>query len=508
MTARRRLLQAAGAGVLLGVAGAHWRAVRAQPGPLFALGVASGQPQPDTVVLWTRLMGEALPAEVPVRWQVALDEGFGQVVASGQEIARPADAHSVHAEPRGLAPDRPYWYRFEALDQRSAVGRTRTAPRPDQAVDRLRWVIASCQRWDVGHYAAWRDVAEQPPDLVMFLGDYLYEYGSSAQALRPHQGGLVRTLADYRQRHAQYKSDPALQAAHAACPWLFTWDDHEVDNDYAGLQGQSLQSDFAQQRAAAYQAYWEHMPLPAASRPQQGSMRMHGRLDWGRLARIHWLDNRQYRDPQVCPRPGRGGSTTVLRSECEALADPNRTLLGADQEAWLAQGWSLQRPWNLLAQQTLFSRFAWEDPAGPGRGRWWTDGWDGYPAARQRLLATLQQRQVPGVVVMGGDVHANYVANVRADFDDPASTVLASEFCGTSISSLGLAQERLDAALPLNPHILWGRSDQRGTVRFELTPARLQAELRVVADARRADSPVGTAARWVVQAGQPAIQRA
>jgi alkaline phosphatase D len=504
---RRRLLLASLAAAAAPAWAPHARAAEV---PRFELGVASGQPQAHTVVLWTRLTGAGLPPQVDVAWELAEDEAFTRVAARGVEVAEATDAHCVHAEPQGLLPGRRYWYRFQALGQRSAVGRTRTAPAPGDAVSLFQYAIASCQRWDTGRYAAWRDVASLAArdelDAVFFLGDYIYEYASSRGAVRPVEGGLVRTLDDYRARYHQYKTDPALQAAHAACPWLMIWDDHEVDNDYAGLQGQSLQADFAAQRAAAYRAWWEHMPVAKAMRPSGADLRIVGRLDWGRLARIHLLDDRQYRDVQVCPRPGRGGSNSVRRAECPALADPQRSLLGAEQERWLAEGWSLERPWNLLAQQTLMARFNWEDPARAG-GRYWTDGWDGYPAARQRLLDVLHQRQVPGVVVLGGDVHANYVADLRADFDDAKSPVLASEFCGTSISSLGMPQDRVDAALPLNPHVLWGRADQRGYVRFELRARELQATLRVVADASDADSTVHTAAQFVVQAGRPGVQR-
>ncbi len=480
----------------------------------FELGVASGQPQAHTVVLWTRLTGPELPAEVNVAWELAEDEAFTRIAARGTELALHRDAHSVHAEPQGLRPARRYWYRFQALGQRSVVGRTRTAPAPGDAVALFQFAIASCQRWDHGRYAAWRDVAEHGArdelDAVLFLGDYIYEYASSRSAVRAVNGGPVRTLDDYRARYHQTKTDPALQAAHAACPWLVVWDDHEVDNDYAGLQGQTLQPDFAVQRAAAYRAWWEHMPVAQAMRPVGPDMRIVGRLDWGRLARIHLLDDRQYRSPQACPRPGRGGSNTVRVADCAALADPRRTLLGNEQERWLAEGWSLDRPWNLLAQQTLMSQFIWDDPGkggGSDAGKVWTDGWDGYPAARQRLLDVLQQRKVPGAVVLGGDVHTHYVANVLVDFNNPQSAVLASEFCGTSISSPGPPQERIAAALPFNPHMKWGRSDQRGTVHFELRPGELQARLRVVADANDAASAVGTAARFVVQAGKPGVQR-
>lgn len=505
---RRHLL---GLALAAGVAPGFIRHARAADVPRFALGIASGQPQPQAVVLWTMLTGPDLPEQVPVQWEVAEDEAFTRITARGSETAREADAHSVHVEATGLRPERGYWYRFTALGQRSMVGRTRTAPAPDAVVAKLDFAIASCQRWDSGHWAAWRDVAAQPLDVLLFLGDYIYEYGAtqtSADPVRRHEGGKLRTLADYRRRYAQYKSDPALQAAHAAHPWLLVWDDHEVDNDYAGVQGRELQFNFAAQRAAAYQAYWEHMPLPKAARPVDGNLRMHGRLDWGRLARIHLLDDRQMRDPQVCPDPGRGGSNTVKLADCPALLNPHRTLLGAAQERWLAEGWSTEQPWNLLAQQTLMARCSWDDTStATDAGRYWTDAWDGYPAARERLLATVAERKLPGVVVLGGDVHANYVANLKpggyAAWDDAKVATVASEFCGTSISSLGLPQQRLDRGRQLNPHLLHARSDQRGSMRFTLDRQRLQAELRVVDDARDPASTMSSQGRFVVEAGRP-----
>ncbi len=346
---------------------------------------------------------------------------------------------------------------------------------------------------------------------MIFLGDYIYEYGrdsAPADAVRRHDGGKVRTLDGYRARHTQYRGDLALQAAHAAAPWLLVWDDHEVDNDYAGLVGQDLQFDFAVQRAAAYRAYWEFMPLPKSARPRDGAMRMHGRLDWGRLARVHLVDDRQFRDVQACPRPGKAGSNTVDVTDCPTLRDPKRTLLGAAQEAWLAEGWSTDRPWNLLAQQTLMARCSWTDPTGPTGGRYWTEGWDGYAPARRRLLDAVAQKKLPGVVVLGGDVHANYVANLKADFDDDKAPVIASEFCGTSISSLGLPQARLDAMRAFNPQLLHARSDQRGYGRFTLERQRLQVDLRVVDDARDPASGMSSQGRWDVEAGRPGPQRA
>jgi alkaline phosphatase D len=486
------------------------RHASAADSPRFSLGVASGQPRPEGMVLWTRLTGPGLPDSVPVQWELAHDEGFTQIAARGVELAQAESAHCVHAEPAGLAAGRPWWYRFTALGDRSRVGRTRTAPAPQMRAP-LRFAIASCQRWEYGHYAAWRDITEADPDLILFLGDYIYEYPLlTVDPVRPIRGGLVTTLEGYRERYAQYKADPLLQAAHACAPWLLVWDDHEVENDYAagvGGLGAGLFGDFRQQRAQAYQAYWEHMPFPKAARPVGDAMRIYGHLDWGALARIHLLDDRQYRDPQVCPRPGRLlGSNTVTPRACPELLDPRRSLLGAAQERWLAEGWSLDRPWNLVAQQTLMSRLSWTDPA--QEPTYWTDGWDGYAPARQRLLGTAAQRKVPGLVVLGGDVHAHYVGELRSDYDDPRSPVVGSEFCGTSISSRGPAQSRLDAALPLNPHLLYGNSRQRGSVLFQLDARTLQADLRAVDRPRDADSAVRSAARFVVEAGRPGPQRA
>ena len=503
---RRGLLQAA---LAAGCAPALLRHADAAAEALFALGIASGSPRPERLVLWTRLLGAALPDAVPVHWELAEDEGFRTVVARGSELAEPGTAHSVHAEPQGLRPDRWYWYRFTALGQQSPVGRTRTAPAADAVAGPLRFAIASCQRWDHGEYAAWGDMARQELDLVLFLGDYIYEYATPADSRAPrrHRGGPCRTLDDYRQRYAQYKSDAQLQAMHARAPWILIWDDHEIDNDWAGDVSQNLEPDFHARRVAAAQAYWEHQPFPRALRPRGAEMALAQRHDWGRLARIITIDDRSWRDPQACPKPGRGGSNTVALKDCPALLDPKRTLLGAAQEQWLKEAWDPQRPWNLLAQQTLMARFNAQPPA-EGPGIHWTDGWDGYPAARERLLRDLQSRRPPNAVVLGGDVHANYVADLKLDWADEKAPVLASEFCGSSISSHGLAQARLDQALPLNPHIHYGRSDQRGYMRFELSAARLEAELLQVARPWDAQSPVERAARFVVEAGRPGAQAA
>ncbi|HEY1091859.1 MAG TPA: alkaline phosphatase D family protein, partial [Burkholderiaceae bacterium] len=334
---RRHLLQIA---LAASSAPAFVRNALAADTERFALGIASGTPRPDGMVLWTRLVGADLPASVTVQWEIAYDEHFTRIAARGVETALAEDAHSVHAEPAGLAPDRWYWYRFTALGQRSPVGRTRSTPTPDADVTLLRFTTASCQRWDHGHWAAWRDVATRELDCVLFLGDYIYEYATPANAnvVRRHDGGATLTLDHYRRRYAQYKSDPALQAAHAFVPWICIWDDHEVQNDWAGDVGEDLSPSFPARRVAATRAYWEHMPFPKALRPDAaGDMRINTHCDWGRLARLIMLDARSHRDPQSCPKPNRAGSAFVDAAHCPGLVDPQRSLLGAAQERWLGR---------------------------------------------------------------------------------------------------------------------------------------------------------------------------
>ena len=498
---RRSLLQAA---LAAGSAPLFIRHASAADTDRFGLGLASGCPRATSLVLWTRLTGAALPAAAEVRWELAEDEGFRKIVARGSEQALLADAHSVHAEPSGLAPDRWYWYRFSALGARSTVGRTRTAPAAHAGTPRLRFAIASCQRFDHGNYAAWGDMAQQELDLVLFLGDYIYEYAATpnGKAPRQHLGGVCRSLDDYRQRYSQYKADPQLQAMHARAPWILTWDDHEIDNDWAGNVSQSLEPHFEIRRAAAAKAYWEHMPFRKAQRPQGPAMPLYEHYDWGSLARIITLDDRQFRDPQVCPKPGRGGGNTVSLGDCPDFLDPKRTLLGTTQERWLAETWDTTRPWNLLAQQTLMSRMNWqENPAKPGV--YWTEGWDGYPLARRRLLQDLAARAPANTVVLGGDVHANYVSDLKLDFDDEKAAVLATEFCGTSITSEGLDQARVDRALPHNPHLRYGRADQHGYMAFDLQAGRLDVQLRTVRAIWDPASPVDVSARFSVEAGKP-----
>jgi alkaline phosphatase D len=521
---RRRLLQLAAAG-----ATSLWlpRAARSQPrwtGNPFGLGIASGSPTHDSVVLWTRLAApgffETLGEEaIQVRWEVAHDEQFSRIVQRGQSPALFELAHSVHVEVAGLEPDRWYFYRFIAGVAVSPTGRTRTFPAPDAAVQKLRLAYASCQRWEHGYYSAYRHMRDENLDAVLFLGDYIYEYPIAANPVRVPTGGWVLTLEDYRRRYALHKSDADLQAMHMACPWLHIWDDHEVHNDYAGLKpGDSgrlapLPMDgFAARRAAAYQAFYEHMPLrvsvltrAVAGLASGAEMRIYSQQRVGRLATLVMLDARQYKDPHVCMPPGTFGSASMDPAACPDWNDPGRSLLGAAQEQWLDAALAGGTGWTVIGQQTLFGR----RDAKPGPGELlWNDGWDGYGAARTRLTNALQRHRVANPVILGGDVHQNWVGNVKADYARPDSATVGVEFCGTSISSRSAANPRIPERLAENPHFVFADAERRGYGVAEFTPARLTTTLRVVDDVRRKDAGIQTLARFVVEAGRPGLVKA
>src|SRR5215217_6222009 len=277
---RRRFLAAGGAAAALlaadRLAGA-WPAPVQRGGYPFTLGVASGDPAPGGVVLWTRLATEPLLADggmparaVPVDWQIGADPDLARIVRGGTVLAQPADAHAVHVEVEGLEPARSYWYRFRAGGELSPVGRTRTLPAPESSPGRLALAVVSCQHFEHGYYSAYQHLAHEDLDLVLHLGDYLYETAPADGQPRRHTTPAPTDLAGYRLRHALYRTDPDLQAAHAALPFVLTWDDHEVENDYADDQSERFDppAAFRRRRAAAYQAYWEHLPLRRRSRPR------------------------------------------------------------------------------------------------------------------------------------------------------------------------------------------------------------------------------------------------
>jgi alkaline phosphatase D len=477
----------------------------------FALGVASGYPTEDGVVLWTRLAPDplrgggmgALPIEVA--WEVAHDGCFRRIARRGVTLARPEDAHSVHIELTGLAPGRWYWYRFKAGSELSPVGRTRTAPAVGAELADLRFAFASCQHYEHGYYTAYRHMARDTLDLVVHLGDYIYEGSWGGRPVRAHTGAEPVSLGDYRNRYALYRSDLDLQAAHAAFPWVAICDDHEVDNDYANDRSEDLtpREQFLGRRAAAYRAYYEHMPLPPSARPRGPDMRLYTRVGFGGLAAFHVLDGRQYRDYQACPKPGRGGSNLV--EACAERSDPNRSVLGSEQERWLTEGLVRSRArWNLITQQTLMARL--DQLSGPGQS-FWTDGWDGYPAARSRLLRLLALRCVSNPIVLGGDVHAFYTTDLKLDFDDPRSPVVATELVTTSISSDGRPPARIAAALAENPHIKLADGTRRGYTRVILSRDRAVVEMQAVDTVKTPGAPISTLATFVVEDGKAGALR-
>jgi alkaline phosphatase D len=475
----------------------------------FQLGVASGDPTASGVVLWTRLApqpleGGGLPAEeIAVGWQVAEDEQMTKVVRAGTTVASPDWAHAVHVEVEGLAPDRWYWYQFRAGSEVSPKGRTRTFPAAQTPTARVRLAFVSCQHYEQGYFTAYEHLAQEDLDLVAHLGDYIYEGSPQRNKVRQHNSPEIESLDAYRNRHALYKTDAALQAAHAACPWLVTWDDHELDNNCAGAISEQrgvLPEDFLRRRASAYQAYYEHMPLRRSSLPKGPDMQLYRRLAFGDLVKFFVLDTRQYRTDQPCG--------DFNKPQCAEALAPEGTLLGEAQEIWLKQGLgdSAAR-WNLLAQQVMMARV----DRTPGDGAAYSmDQWPGYEMNRRRLLRFFHDRQIANPVVIGGDIHSNWANNLIADFDELDSAVVASEFVGTSISSGGdgdRTPRNLDRLLAKNPFVKFHNAE-RGYVRCTVTPREWRSDYQVVEYVTRKGAPLTTRASFVVEDGKPGVEKA
>jgi alkaline phosphatase D len=478
-------------------------ALRVDP---FTLGVASGDPLPDGFVIWTRLAPEPLAEDgmggmpsttTEVAWQVATDEAFTDVVKAGRARTGPELGHAVHVEVHGLQPGRPYFYRFRVGRHVSPAGRSTTAPEQGAMPASLAMSFASCSQFEHGFFTAYRRLAEDQPDLVLHLGDYQYEYGKDTYVsptgnVRDHEGPETVSLADYRQRLAQYKTDPDLQAAHAVAPWLVVFDDHEVDNNWADeiAENAASQPGFLDRRAAAFRAYFENMPLRRTALPSGIDMRLHRRLQWGRLANFHMLDTRQYRDDQAC---GDG------YQDCADAADPARSLPGSEQEAWLADGFaaSTQR-WDVLGQQVFLGR---RDSTATPDNRVSMDAWDGYPASRDRVVGSWSSVRNP--IVLTGDVHAHWGSEVLADWEDPDSEVLGSEFVTSSITSGGDGYDKADGTHPWaaqNPNLTFW-TNLRGYVRTRITPDSFAVDYRCLPKVTAAGAPAFTRASFVVEDG-------
>ena len=468
----------------------------------FALGVASGDPLPTGVVLWTRLTADILRDNVEVDWEVASDDQMRRVVKSGRAVATPDFAHSLHVEVNGLEPSRWYHYRFRAGGVTSPIGRTRTAPARGAPVSRLNFAFASCQHFERGLYTAYQHLANEDIELVVFLGDYIYERAPSSGLVRRHSGGEVRTLEEYRARYAQYQSDALLREARRLFPWVVVWDDHDVANDWAGDSPQWSKPDvnFMMRRANAAQAFYEHMPLRKASLPDGPNIRTYRRFDYGDLARFHMLDTRQFRSRQAC-----GGGW----KNCDDIKDPSRTMLGAAQEQWLQDGLR-ESParWNIIGNQIMMTKVDIE----PGPDELFaTDDWGGYDAARRRLTDFLAASRPSGPVVISGNNHYHFVGDLKSDYRDEHAPAVATELLGTAISSTGDPRDspfvrRWNESLRENPQVKYFLQ-KPGYVMCALDREICRADFRVVPVISTPGAPLETSARFVVENGKPGANR-
>lgn len=521
LRARREWLKTAGAASLLAVSG-HLGAQRLQKSPKFlvnpfTLGVASGDPQPDGFVLWTKLApkplerGAGMPTmAVEVDWALAGDAQMKNVLQRGWAIAHPELGHSVHVELAGLQPAHDYYYQFSVAGEQSAIGRARTLPAAGAPLAQLRFAVAGCQRYEDGYFTAWKHIAAEDFDFVFHYGDYIYEYGpmrdTKARPVRRAMPGAPNetyTLDDYRNRYAIYKMDADLQAAHAATPFIMSFDDHEVDNNWAGdTNEEGVPTEiFLLRRAAAFHAWYEFMPLRRAQFPRGPHLQAFRRFAVGDLLNMHVLDTRQYRSPIAC---GDG-----VKADCAEATNPRRSLLGGTQENWLHDGFKGNTArWTLLAQQIPIMRGDRNpDPAILGVSM---DKWDGYSATRDRLFAAAESAKVKNLVSVCGDVHFNCASDLKKNFADEKSATVGVEFTSTSISSLGDGFDinaRFKTLQQQDPHIKF-YNGQRGYVAHTVTHNRWQADYKVLDKVSSPGGVLSTRRSFVVENGRAGLRDA
>lgn len=479
----------------------------------FTLGVASGDPLPTAVVIWTRLAPEPLSIgggmgdrKAVVEWRVATDEGFRDVVRSGTATARPEHVHSVHVDVRGLRPSAEYFYQFRHGRHLSPIGRTRTAPRPNSPLSSLKFLVASCQNYPAGFFTPYHHVADEDAAFMLFLGDYIYETGAASTYGRDHDPAtLLITLDDFRLRLSQYRTDPALQAAHAALPWMIMADDHDVRNNYAGTwdpYGDSPQ-DLLVRRANAFRAQWEHMPLRRAQYPDGPNYPLYRRFSFGDLATLNVMDERQFRSDQAvaCDAAERTES-----GYCPSELDPSRTMLGDDQMEWFLDGLSRSRTrWNIMGNPVYFTQR--DHDSDPDERSFNDQVWDGYVADRQRILDHIVDNDIRNMVIVTGDSHQNWVMNTPPNFRDWDAPPVTTEYLSTSISSGGernLVVE-YDPDPVQNPQLLF-RNNHHGYLSCTVTPETWHADYRVVDSVAAPTSPMHTLASWVTENGSPGAQ--
>ncbi|WP_318218186.1 alkaline phosphatase D family protein [Streptomyces sp. SCL15-6] len=531
---RRAVVKAAAAGAVLAAPlAAALPAGAADAAPAFLHGIASGDPLPDGVLLWTRVtpVPEAIPGsgigpDTEVSWVVATDKALTNIVAKGSLTATAASDHTVKADIRGLAPATDYWYRFSAGPTDSPVARTRTAPAADAAVTGLRFGVVSCANWEAGHFSAYRHLAARGDlDAWLHLGDYIYEYGTGEYGTRDtvvrqhaptHE---IVTLADYRTRHARYKTDPDLRALHAAAPVVAIWDDHEFANDAwsggAENHTEGAEGSWTARQAAAKQAYFEWMPV----RPAIAGT-TYRRLRFGKLVDLSLLDLRSFRSQQ----------TAVGNGDVD---DPDRTLTGRAQLDWLESGLkSSDTAWRLVGNPVMMSPFAVGSlPAEllkplaellglPKEGLALnTDQWDGYTDDRRELLAHLRANAIRNTVFLTGDIHmawANDVPYNAATY--PLSGSAATEFVVTSVTSdnlddiLKVPEGTVSAvAAPViraaNRHVHWVDTDRHGYGVLDVTAERAQMDYYVVSDRTDPNATSTWARSYRTRSGTQHVER-
>lgn len=515
---RRSLLRGLGASAVLTTSGALFSTgvwatpiFRAYP---FSLGVASGDPAPDGFVIWTKIApmplerGGGMPKRpVEVAWSVATDQRMRQVVRKGTAIAHPELGHAVHVEVGGLEPARDYFYQFTIGAERSRAGRARTLPAAGASVQQIRFGLAGCQRYEDGYFTAFKEIAGEQFDFVFHYGDYIYEYRVARPGDRPlpvvrvmpGDPDEIYTLDDYRHRYAVYKMDLDLQAAHASTPFVMSFDDHEVDNDWAGdtTEEQAPPELFLLRRAAAFQAWYEHMPVRKALLPRGPDILAYRRFGVGNLLSMNVLDTRSFRSPQACPNGPR------MVAGCAEADDPQRTMLGATQEQWLNGGFKTAKArWTVLAQQVAIMRN--DRNPDPNVFTPSLDKWDGAVAARNRLFAAIENAKLANVVTLTGDIHQNWAGELKKDFADEKSATLGVEFIATSVTSAGDGfdiNNTYKALLQQQPYVKFFNS-QRGYVRHLVTPERWQADFRVLEKVSVPNGQVSTRKSFIVENGK------
>ncbi|MFD3500226.1 alkaline phosphatase D family protein [Streptomyces sp. NPDC058676] len=531
---RRTVVKAAAAtAVLAGPLAAALPARAATDSPAFLHGVASGDPLPDGVLLWTRVTptaeaapGSGLGPDTSVDWVVARDKALTNIVAKGTVTATAASDHTVKADVRGLEPATDYWFRFSAGGTDSPVARTRTAPAADAAVPNLRFGVASCANWEAGYFSSYRHLAARGDlDAWLHLGDYIYEYGTGEYGtrdtvIRPHAPTHeILTLADYRIRHGRYKTDADLQALHAVAPVIAIWDDHEFANDAwsggAENHTEGAEGAWSARQAAAKQAYFEWMPVRTAI-----AGTTYRRLRFGKLVDLSLLDLRSFRSQQVSVGNG-------------SVDDPDRTLTGRAQLDWLKAGLKASdTTWRLIGNSVMISPFAIGSLAAdllkplaellglPKEGLALnTDQWDGYTDDRRELLAHLRSHAIRNTVFLTGDIHMAWANDVPVDAGTyPLSASAATEFVVTSVTSDNLddivkAPEGTISAVaaPIikaaNRHVHWVDTDRHGYGVLDITAARAQMDYYVLSDRTRPDATSSWARSYRTRSGTQKVER-